>query len=561
VETTTSLENDQVDGGRVRRLSLLASALAGRPLQVAPCQPGEPAWTDGRTVFVDTDARARDQLAALAVQASLLAAGSLEPDVVRGLARRPALARRYLAVEGHRALAANERVLPPAVRPLIDGDLAARGDSPAASLAAARSRDAIGDPPDAFGAIRARRLLARSDRVGASERSDRAAHRPRDPVLAELDERDGAGATPDSVSNPVGGGGALGRLLRRLLQPVRQLEAGGPPGVDAPTRPARAPTRGGHAALSTAVAGTLDEAAAEGRGTKYPEWDADRRRYRSDWCTVREVEPPAEGGAPFSASDAYGLRRSLARLGTGLDSCHRQVQGDDVDIDAAVEARVDLIAGAAPDEAIYLDSLRRRRDLAVLILLDVSGSTAEPGATGDTVHERQRAAAAALLVALHDLGDRVALYAFHSQGRSDVRLARVKRFDDDLDALAMRRLGGLVPHAYSRLGAAIRHGATILEKRGATSRRLLVVLSDGLAYDHGYERAYGAADARRALAEARRRGTACLCLSVGASTDADALRRVFGSAAHAAIPAAEQLRQAIGPLFRSAIRSAEVRRR
>jgi nitric oxide reductase activation protein len=260
-------------------------------------------------------------------------------------------------------------------------------------------------------------------------------------------------------------------------------------------------------------------------------------------------------------SDAHGLRRSLARLGAGLDSCHRQVQGDDIDIDAAVEARVALMAGSAPDEAVYVDSLRRRRDFSVLLLLDISGSVAEPGATGETVHERQRAAAAALLVALHDLGDRVALYAFHSQGRSAVHLAPVKRFDDVLDPLVMRRLRGLVPSAYSRLGAAIRHGAAVLEERGGTSRRLLVVLSDGLAFDHGYDRVYGAADAHRALAEARRQGTGCLCLSIGASTEAEALRRVFGSAAHAAIPRPEQLRHVIGPLFRSALRSAEVRRR
>ena len=245
----------------------------------------------------------------------------------------------------------------------------------------------------------------------------------------------------------------------------------------------------------------------------------------------------------------------------GLDSCHRQVQGGDIDIDAAVEARVELMAGSAPDEAVYIDSLRRRRDLAVLLLLDISGSVTEPGAMGQTVHEQQRAAAGALTVAFHDLGDRVALYAYHWQGRSAVHLMPVKRFDDDLDTLVMRRLHGLVPCAYSRLGAAIRHGAAVLEERGGTSRRLLVVLSDGLAYDHGYERVYGAADARHALAEARRRGTACLCLSIGASTDAHALRRVFGSAAHAAIPRAEQLRQVIGPLFRSALRSAEVRRR
>src|SRR6202008_2776312 len=109
---------------------------------------------------------------------------------------------------------------------------------------------------------------------------------------------------------------------------------------------------------------------------------------------------------------------------------------------AAVEARVETIAGSAPDEAVYLDNLRRRRDLGVLVLLDVSGSVAEAGTFGQTVHEQQRAAAAALTVALHELGDRVALYAFQSQGRSAVHLLPVKRFDDSLDAPVMRRLHG-----------------------------------------------------------------------------------------------------------------------
>jgi nitric oxide reductase activation protein len=172
-----------------------------------------------------------------------------------------------------------------------------------------------------------------------------------------------------------------------------------------------------------------------------------------------------------------------------------------------------------------------------------------------------RAAAAALTTALHEIGDRVALYAYQSRGRSAVQLVPVKRFDDAPGALVLRRLHGLVPCAYSRLGAAIRHGAAVLEQRGGTSRRLLVVLSDGLAYDHGYEPEYGAADARRALAEAHRRGTGCLCLSVGAVTDVETLRRVFGSAAHAAMPRSELLERVIGPLFRAALRAAEVRRR
>jgi hypothetical protein len=565
IQRRTPLGDDEGNRDVLARLGLLASALSGRVLEVAAGEPGDPAWTDGTVVFVDPVASRRDQLETLAVQASLLSAGSLEPDVVCRLMRRPALARRYLAVEGHRALAAIEDLLPPSVRSRIDSDAAARTGSPAASLAVARSRDSIADPPDSFGTIRARHLLAslsRTERPATTRQ--RAPREQLNHLLAELaeDGDDNDGTAADLFSSPVGGGGALGRLLGQLLGAVRQLNGGGPPGADAPTHRTRAGTQAGsNIVFSTGMVGTAADTATERGGTKYPEWDVHRRRYRQEWCTVQEVEPRPSDSTPVLVSDGYGLRRPLARLGMGLDRCRRRVQGDDIDIDALIEARVEAMAGSAPDEAVYIESLRRRRDLAVLLLLDISASAAEPGAAGQRVHEQQRAAAAALTVAFHDLGDRVALYAYHSQGRSAVQLLPVKRFDDDLDSTVMRRLQGLGPSAYSRLGAAIRHGAAVLEDRGGTPRRLLVVLSDGLAYDHGYEPVYGAADARRALAEARRRGTGCLCLSIGASTDAETLRRVFGSAAHAIIPRTEQLSQVIGPLFRSALRSAEVPRR
>ena len=543
---------------RVGPLGLLASAIASRDLRVSPGQPGEPTWTDGRAIFVDADASVRAQIEAIAVQASLLAAGSLTPDIVRRL-RRPALARRYLAIEGHRALSEVGGLLPRVLREMIDPDLAARADSPTASLAAARSRETIADPPERFGAIRTRPLLASLERAERSAaKRTRAA---REAVLAELDEDDDGTGT-DAFSSPVGGGGVLGRLLGRMLRPVRQLGGGGPPGADAATHRTQTATRTDRAAVvSIRAAETAAEATGRGSGTRYPEWDVQRRRYRPDWCTVHETLPRSQDVEPFPIPDRCGLRRPLARLGMGLDSCHRQAQGDDIDIDAAVEARVAAMAGSRPDEAVYLDSLRTRRDLAVLLLLDTSGSTAEPAASGETVHQQQRGVAAALTAALHEIGDRVALYAFHSQGRGAVHLVPVKRFDDDLDAPVMRRLRRLVPGAYSRLGAAIRHATALLSDRGGTSRRLLVVLSDGLAFDHGYEPAYGAADARRALSEARSQGVGCLCLTIGAGTDVGVLRRVFGSAAHATIERPDELRRVIGPLFRSALRSAEVRRR
>ncbi|KZS72496.1 nitric oxide reductase activation protein [Mycobacterium kansasii] len=555
------MTGDQHNTDRLPRLGIVASAIAGRTVRVTPAGTGESTWTDGRVIFVDAGLPGRDQLASLAVQASLLAAGSLEPDVVRALIRRPAVARRYLAVEGHRALAANEYWLPEPTRGLIDRDIAARTASPADSLAAARSPHPIAGAPASFGAIHARKLLAQlathRDAPTGGEHGRQAGR-----ALADLD--DDPADQQDVFPSPIGGAGALGRLLHRMLRPVRRLGDSGQPGAAAPAHRTRSGIGAARGVLSTAPAGLFDERAAGPSGkagsVSYPEWDVHRRCYRPNWCMVREI-PAVVGDTSFpDGLNRYALRRSLARLGLGPDWFRRQLHGEDIDIDAAVEARVDAVAGSLPTDAIYLDRLRRRRDLAVLLLLDISGSVAEPGATGKTVHEQQRAVAAALAVVFRDLGDRLALYAFHSQGRAAVQLVPIKRFDDRLDALALRRLGGLVPGAYSRLGAAIRHGAAVLESGGGTTRRLLVVVSDGLAYDHGYERAYGAADSRRALAEARGRGTGCVCLAVGASTDPEELQRVFGSAALAAIAEPEQLRRVAGPVFRAALRSAEVRR-
>jgi nitric oxide reductase activation protein len=146
-------------------------------------------------------------------------------------------------------------------------------------------------------------------------------------------------------------------------------------------------------------------------------------------------------------------------------------------------------------------------------------------------------------------------------GRSDVQVTAVKRFDQRVDNAMHQRLGALSPGAYTRLGAAIRHGAAQLEKHGGTTRRLLLVLSDGLAYDHGYDGEYGEADARRALSEARRRGTACLCISVGAVSEPAALRRVFGTSAHASVASPEQLVPIVRTLFHTALGSAEAQRR
>ena len=547
----------------LERFKLLASSVAGRPLTVEPVQPpGSPSWTDGATIFIDSRAGEREQIRSLLVQASLLSCGSLDAENLVTLARRPTLCQRYLTVEGHRALAMQRDLLPPSTHLLIDHGVADRSGSPAESLAIAMSRTLLADPPRCFGAIRPRRMRVTADEPPPAQGSPD--HIPRtsdDRVLKELDdEEDEGGALFDGVSSPVGDGGGIGRMIKKLLGDVRS-EKSGPPGADSATHWSRRNSRRGVSTSSTSVVSIADALSDAFRpGLTYPEWDLRRRRYRPNWCTVSETEPTAEL-APFEPPDTHSLRRALAGLGREWQRRPRQSQGLDIDIDAAVAALVDLEAGSSPSEEVYIDLLRQRRDLAVLILLDISGSAGEPSPFGGIVHEHQRTAASALVRALQSLGDRVALYSFRSQGRSAVHVVPMKRFGDQLDNVVMQRLGGSSPAAYTRLGAAIRHGTAVLEREGGTTRRLLVVLSDGFAYDHGYEGQYGEADARRALAEARRRGMGCVCLSLGAPNDSAALRRVFGTAAHARVPLLDQLPAVVGPLFRFAIRSAEAQQR
>lgn len=534
-------------------------------MQVAFAAQGSRAWTNGSIIYVVEAADSSMQLMQLCLLSALLAGDSLDREILKKLVRKPALTQRYFAIEGARALKNINDLLPPSLATLNAFGAVPLSESASHSLAIARSPLPISECVDAFGTILPKALLL-AQAVGAGNTAA-GNHNPRKHNETPLRELvDDAGEDNDSgndiFTSPVGGGGGIGKWLQKMLQQVRQLKGGGSPGADAPTHWSRAGVRSRISVVRSAAAvDTITDAFGKNQSILYPEWDIHRQCYRPDWCAVQEIEPQQDAELAIKSLQNYGLRKSLSRLGVALDRFHRQNQGDDIDIDAAIEAQIELAAGTFPDEAIYVESQRHKRDLSVLVLLDISGSVAQPSVGGNSVHEQQRDVAAALMSVLHGLGDRVALYAFHSQGRSAVHLTPVKHFDEALDSRVVNRLFSLKPGAYSRLGAAIRHGATVVLERGGTSRKLLVVLSDGLAYDHGYEPAYAAADVRKALGEARRDGVGCLCLSIGADTSADTLRRVFGSSSHALISHPDLLAYAIGPLFRSALQTAEMQRR
>lgn len=547
--------------GPPERFRLLACFVAGRSVDVAEASAGR-AHTNGQVIFTSAGASIEEQRREVLLQSALLGAGSLDPALVKGLRARPGLARRYLALEGRRALAELACRLPLAAT-LCAGE-APTTTSAAESLETARGRGKVADPPDWFGVIKPAGLLG-SNAVTGSRATDDDVRLQFDVVEAAEDDADEDDDGPAEESkilklfdNPLFNSEAVGDFLRKLLG-TSKSSGNGTGGAEMRVGAVRrARTSGPQARPLPTRIHFVDDAnpgATVGvGGTLHPEWDTYKNRYRPDWCRV--IDYPLTTRADVSAAGVVRddvLRRRLSRIGLGPKVLRRRADGDELDTEALVELSVDLRCGHSPPEHIYSEHRKVARNLGVLILLDASGSATDADPAGLAVHDHQRRAAATLAVTLEDLGDRVAVYAFRSQGRQAVHLPAIKTFGQRFNALSRARLNQLQPANYTRLGAAIRGAGEILKAEAGTPNRLLLVLSDGHPYDEGYEGHYAEADAYRALTELRADGVACLCLSVGSATTTDALARVFGAASHASAATLAELSPRMDELFLSAL--------
>ncbi|WP_454617721.1 VWA domain-containing protein [Bradyrhizobium cenepequi] len=224
------------------------------------------------------------------------------------------------------------------------------------------------------------------------------------------------------------------------------------------------------------------------RGTiiaKYPEWDRAHGIERAEWTTVREVA--AHAGDPrlieAALDHADALRSRIGRLVRGVRigrtiRLNRQHEGHDIDIDAALDAGIALRIGQEPDPRVFRSSTSVHRDLAALLLIDVSESTRDRLASGATILDVERLAVAVLAEAMSGLGDPFGLLAFASDGRDDVRMTTVKSFEEHYDRSCVARLAGLRSGLSTRLGTALRHAGKVIGNTNS-GRKLLIVLTDG----------------------------------------------------------------------------------
>ncbi len=243
----------------------------------------------------------------------------------------------------------------------------------------------------------------------------------------------------------------------------------------------------------------------------YKEWDDNLSDYKLDWCLVRQRPAEAEANAFVEEvrSRLEGIikliRRQFLRLKPERFRKYKaQPIGDGLDIDALVEAVVDMRSGAFLSENVYIRRDKRIRDVAVLFLVDMSSSTEEQ-VDGHRVIDIQKEAMVLMAEALDALEDPYAIYGFSSEGRFRVDLFSVKDFAEPYSDSVRYRLGNLEPLGLTRMGAVIRHACHKLESVPAAVK-LMIILTDGRPYDLEYGVLdYAVADTKKAIQETRRK--------------------------------------------------------
>lgn len=290
------------------------------------------------------------------------------------------------------------------------------------------------------------------------------------------------------------------------------------------------------------------EEAEEGGGQVgywYEEWNQAVSDYQRNWCRVQEVRPPQGRGQGRVSDSVRGYARRVQEVFERLKPEEvrvekRLLEGDSIYLDHLIEYLSEGEDRQSAEMRFYNKPLIDRRDLAVSILLDVSGSTgeeAEENISGEdtsevlefagesehqTVLQVEKEAAFVLASGLDGLGDSFALYGFTGNGRKNCLFYRFKEFDEEWNQDTAEQLLGAVPGSATRIGAALRHAGWKLSERGEKTR-LLLLITDGKPCDQGYETEsqYAQHDIRKACQENRREGIHTFCVSTSENTPAD----------------------------------------
>ena len=288
----------------------------------------------------------------------------------------------------------------------------------------------------------------------------------------------------------------------------------------------------------------------------YSEWDYQIQLERPSWATV--LEKRAKSGDLQIIDDiAAQHKRVISRMKFLLDAMQPQgVQrirkledGDEVDINAAIRAMIDIRMGQQPDPRIMMRSVRKVRDISVMVLLDLSESTNEKVAGQEfTVLELTRQACVLLSDAINKIGDPFAIHGFCSDGRHNVEYFRFKDFDQSYNEVPKAKLAGMTGQLSTRMGSAIRHASHYL-KLQKSAKKLMLVITDGEPADVDVrDPQYLRHDTKKAVEEAGRSGIVTYCMSLDPRAD-QYVSRIFGAKNYMVVDHVERLPEKLPLLY------------
>jgi hypothetical protein len=290
----------------------------------------------------------------------------------------------------------------------------------------------------------------------------------------------------------------------------------------------------------------------------YQEWDYQVQLHRPDWATVYERR---QGKADPEQIDkilqdykpvTFRIKQIIDMLQPeGVKRERNMEDGDEIDINAAIDAMIAIRMGEQPNPRITMRNVLKTRDLAVLILLDLSESTNETIQGSDkTVLELTREASALVATAINGIGDPFAIHGFASDGRHDVQYYRFKDFKQPWGDEVKSRLAGMKGGLSTRMGAAMRHGAMHL-MRQPEKRKLLLLVTDGEPSDiDERDPQHLRQDTKKAVEELYSKGILSYCLTLDPNAD-NYVKRIFGGNNYTIIDHVDRLPEKLPMLFAS----------
>jgi hypothetical protein len=290
----------------------------------------------------------------------------------------------------------------------------------------------------------------------------------------------------------------------------------------------------------------------------YQEWDYQIQLHRPDWATIFERRPPK--GNPEDIENilteykpiAHRIRQIIDLLApAGVQRQRGMEDGDEVDINAAIDAMIAIRMGEQPNPRITMRNVLNTRDLSVVVLLDLSESTNEVMEGSDkTVLQLTREAATLVSTAIEGIGDPFALHGFASDGRHDVQYFRLKDFNQHFDDDAKSRLAGMKGGLSTRMGAALRHAGTHLHKQ-QQKRKLILLVTDGEPADiDESDPQHLRFDTKKAVEELYSTGVLTYCLTLDPQADTY-VKRIFGENNYTIVDNVEKLPEQLPLLFAS----------